>query len=136
VTLPAAAAAAADVLKNGVGVQATPTHASSSTTTRRRSGSTTTYTIRYSFWHPQLRLVLGEDKATQSEFNALIDPSHPSTIRRGATVDVVYDRANPAKNGLRSRFESQRTIDYVTVGIALAIAQGAACWQSGPSMPS
>jgi hypothetical protein len=119
------AAGAADMLKNGVSVQATPTYASSSTTTRRRSGSTTTYTIRYSFWHPQKRLVLGEDKATQSEFNALTDPSHPSTIRRGAAVDVVYDPANPARNGLKSRFESQSSIDYLTVGIALAIALGA-----------
>jgi uncharacterized membrane protein YadS len=119
------AAAAADMLKTGVTVQATPTYASSSTTTRRRGGSTTTYTIRYSFWHAQKRLVLGEDKATQSEFKALTDPDHPSTIRRGAMVDVVYDPANPAKNGLKSRFETQRSIDYFTVGLALVIAFGA-----------
>ena len=118
------AAAAADMLKNGVSVQATPTYASSSTTTRRRGGSTTTYTVRYSFWHPQKRLVLGEDKATQSEFNALTDPNHPSTIRRGATIDVLYDPADPAKNGLKSRFESQRSIDYFTVGMSLVIALG------------
>ena len=112
------------MLKNGVVVAATPTYARSSTTTRRRSGSTTTYSIHYAFWDPQMRRFSGTDVATASEYAALTEPGRPATIRAGASVAVVYDRANPSNNGLRSRFESQSSIGWFTVAAVLALALG------------
>ncbi len=121
----AEAAAASQMLGQGVHVAATPTWASSSTQKRRRGGSTTTYTIRYAFWDRQMRRFDGSDTATAAEYAALTDPNRPGTIRGGATVAVVHDRTNPGINGLKSRFESESHIDWLTVGIAFVLTLGA-----------
>jgi hypothetical protein len=120
------AAAAQRMLKEGVTVKAVPTYASASTTKRRRGGSSTTYTIRYAFPDPQMRRVDGQDLATQAEYSALIDPNNSSVIRRGATVDVVYDRINPSKNGLKSRFESESSPDFWNIVLAFVLMLGVA----------
>jgi hypothetical protein len=119
------AATASQMLKQGVHVAATPTWASSSAQKRRRGGSTTSYTIRYAFWDRQMRRFDGSDTATAAEYASLTDPNRPGTIRGGATVAVVHDRANPAVNGLRSRFEGESRIDWLTIGIASLLTLGA-----------
>jgi hypothetical protein len=114
------------MLKTGTVVAAVPTSASSSTTKRRRGGSSTTYTIRYAFPDPQGRRVDGSDTATANEYGMLSDSSRPGIIRSGVTVQVVYERANPANNGLKSRFESQSHVDFWTIAIAFALTAGVA----------
>jgi hypothetical protein len=120
------AAKADKMLKSGTVVAAVPTSASSSTTKRRRGGSSTTYTIRYAFPDAQGRRVDGSDTATVGEYGSLSDASRPGIIRPGVTVQVVYERSNPANNALKSRLDGQREIDFFTIAIAFALTAGVA----------
>lgn len=120
------AAKAQQILKTGTVVSAVPTSASSSTTKRRRGGSTTTYTIRYAFPDAQGRRIEGSDTATAGEYASLGDSSRPGTIRPNVRVDVVYDRANPSNNALKSRLEGQSQVDFANVAIAFGLTLGVA----------
>jgi hypothetical protein len=106
------AVTAKNMLKDGVVVSATPTYVGSETTKRRRGGTSTTYTVRYAFWDAQSRRYEGSFNPTEGEFNAFIDPNRPGIVRRDARVQVVYDRADPARNGAKSVYERQRSVDF------------------------
>ena len=102
-----AADEAATMLRTGVQTTATPLRASDTITIAVSFGFTRAFRVHYSFADGQGRQWTGGGHLTETEYNDLADPSQPETVRADARVAIVYDPADPVRNGILSAYQSE-----------------------------
>ncbi|TWT09680.1 DUF3592 domain-containing protein [Reyranella sp. CPCC 100927] len=97
---------AALMLRDGRQAAAKPLHASDTITVAVSFGFTRIYRVHYTFADDQGRQWTGGDQITEAEFANLTDPSRPELMRADARLIVLYDPADPTRNGVRSTYET------------------------------
>lgn len=94
-------------------------------------GFTRIYRVHYAFTDGDGRPWTGGDHVTEAEFTALVDPSRADSMRTDARLVVLYDPADPARNGIRSAYESvpgpRVWMAVAAFGVVLATGIGLTC---------